>query len=89
MTGIAGALGGPQAAAMSMAAQGARAGTGQVMKAADLARNRQVASGLMMQSGPELDAMIDELASRIMAQSQSQITAVQAREPRRERGPGH
>lgn len=50
------------------------------MKAADLARNRQVASGLMMQGGPELDAMIDGLAQRLMSQSQTQMTAAQARE---------
>lgn len=77
---IAGAVGGPQAAALAMGAQGAKMGANQVMKAADLARNRQVAQGLMTQVGPELDAMIDGLAARILAQSRSQITAEQARD---------
>jgi hypothetical protein len=80
MPAIAGAIGGPGAAAAALASQGARAGANQVMKAADLARNRQLAFSLLMQPGPELDAVLDGLAQRIMAQSQTQMTAAQARE---------
>lgn len=42
--------------------------------------NRQIAESLIMQPGAGLDAVIDGLAQRIMAQSQSQMTAGQARE---------
>jgi hypothetical protein len=80
MPALAGLVAGPQGAALAAGAQGVKAGANQLMKAADLARNRQIAESLIMQSGPELDAVIDGLAARILAQSQTQMTAAQARE---------
>lgn len=76
---VAGAIGGPGAAAAAMGAQGARMGANQVMKAADLARNRQMAGALTMRPGPELDSMIESLAARLMIQDKSGMTGNQAR----------
>lgn len=76
---VAGAIGGPGAAAAAMGAQGARMGANQVMKAADLARNRQMAGALTMRPGPELDSMIESLAARLMIQDKSGMTENQAR----------
>jgi hypothetical protein len=80
MPALAGIIGGPQAALLATGAQGVKAGANQVMKAADLTRNRQIAESLIMQPGPQLDGVIDGLAQRLMAQSQTQMTAGQARE---------
>jgi hypothetical protein len=76
---VAGAIGGPGAAAAAVGAQGARMGANQVMKAADLARNRQMAGALTMRPGPELDSMIESLAARLMVQDKSGMTGNQAR----------
>lgn len=76
---VAGAIGGPGAAAAAMGAQGARMGANQVMKVADLARNRQMADALTMRPGPELDSMIESLAARLMVQDKTGLTANQAR----------
>lgn len=80
VTGLAGAVGGPQAAAMAAAAQGGRMAANQIMKAADLARNYGLARTLTMRQGPELDQVIEQAAKRIQQAGRTNVTMEQARE---------
>lgn len=63
-TAIAGAVGGPQAAAGSVALKGLKAGADAVGREADIARNRQLAEAVTMIPGEALDKMLEALGAR-------------------------
>lgn len=64
-TGIAAAAGGATGAGINLAARGVRLSANQIQRAAELARNGELADVLVKKSGPELDLLIKTLEDRL------------------------
>jgi hypothetical protein len=64
-TGIAAVAGGAAGAGINLAARGVRLSANQIQRAAELARNGELADVLVKKSGPELDLLIKTLENRI------------------------
>lgn len=71
-TGIAAVAGGAPAAALNLGVRGVRLSANQVARAAELARNGELAKVLTQKSGPELDLLIKTIENRIGLQAAGQ-----------------
>ncbi|MFC6790569.1 hypothetical protein ACFQE0_13730 [Methylobacterium komagatae] len=73
-TAIAGAVGGPKAAAATMGLKGLKSGAEAIGREADIARNRELADAVTMIPGEALDRLIEALGARAAAGGRAEET---------------